>query len=145
MLSTLISFIANDYKHGNKVIHNSYNSLILIPIRVLATYILSPVLLIIIIFNSKSLVRKLLGVFGLLLALFASILLCYYFSSIGYLLLVVFTFGIIYGIGILLGSLFSIVVKVLIVFFVFNLLCYLTLILNKRELMQYLKNEVISD
>lgn len=108
------------------------------PIKIIATYIFAPFLMIRMACVVKSLLRRIIAIIGLLLSLVASYGAATFLGTLAGAALVASKIGWLVGAGFFIGTTFSVVLSVIFSIIVFNSVSFLFLKLNSQEVIDYL-------
>ncbi len=108
------------------------------PIKIIATYIFAPFLMVRMACIVKSPLRRLIAIVGLLLSLIASYAAATFLGTLAGAAFVASKIGWVVGAGFIIGTTFSVVFSVIFSIIVFNSVSFLFLKLNSQEVLDYL-------
>lgn len=135
--------LSRGIKNEGSKIKEIFKSIYRYPIKLLATYILSPFLIILIVKNSKlSTPKRIIAMLGVTISIIAGYASFTFLGTFGGSIFIASQIGILSGFGFLLGTLFSVYLTVIFCILLINFFCTIFLKLSSDDVVHYLESLV---
>lgn len=134
-----ISAISNQASTENGRLRAIAKEVMSYPIKAIAAFITSPILVIKVALTVKDPLRRTVAIIGLLLALLLSYAAGTALGGFAGFLIIASTVGVLAAVGFAVGTFLSVVLSVTFSIFVFNLISYIFLKMSSQEVLDYLK------
>jgi len=141
LLGSGITAISENASKEKSKIGSVYKKIASHPIKVLASFVTAPFLVIRIAWKVNNPIRRAIAVIGLLLSLVCSYIAATFLGTLAGAAFVASNIGILAGIGFLVGTTLSIYLSVIFSIIVFNAVSYVFLKISSQEVVDYL-NEI---
>ena len=134
-----ITAISDEASQEGQRARSVLRSIAAYPIKLLATFIFGPVLIIRVAWKAENPVRRLIAVVGLAVAIACAYLAVGFLGTMTAAALTLATFGWFAAIGVLLGTTISVYFSVALSILAFNAVCFFFLKMSQQEIINYLK------